>query len=198
MVTPWLLRSHGVPRLQVLLAEGPDDEPNSWCLRGVYTGVVQHGRRFTGLMLALGTLVAFGACSSGGGVRDATHTTSTTGPRPTVTAKTLCNQTYGGESHFADTRLTTVKALREKARRFVPASVLEHALSGRAEAAPAAWCLDAPKFELLRSQGVVGGPAGAVCVAEVATAGPLSGLTIGDWCGPTKPQHAGPPFPPSQ
>ncbi len=158
---------------------------------------MQPGRRFAGLMLALGMLVAFGACSSGAGTPGATHTTSTTGPRPTITAKALCNQTYGGGSHFADTRLTTVKALRDQARPFVPPSVLERALAGLAGSAPAAWCLYAPKFELLLSQGVVGGPSGAVCVAEVATAGPLSGLTIGDWCRATKPLHAGPPFPPS-
>jgi hypothetical protein len=159
---------------------------------------MQYGERITGLMLALGMLVAFGACSSGVRAPVTEHQTSTTGPRPTVTAKALCNQTYGGGSHFADARLTTVKALRKEATTFVPASVLEQALSGRAEAAPAAWCLYAPKFELILSQGVLGGPKGAVCVAEVATAGPLSGLTIGDWCGATKPQHAGPPFPPSE
>ena len=114
-----------------------------------------------------------------------------------VTARALCNQTYGSESHFADTRLTTVKAVREQSRPFVPASVLEYALSHLDDGAPAAWCLYPQRTEMVRSPGVVGGPRFAPCVGEVATAGPLSGFEVSAWCGAVKPRHAGPPFPPS-
>jgi hypothetical protein len=146
-------------------------------------------------MSALGSLLAavlLASCSNGLHAR-VDDKTKTRTPSPETVARSLCETTYGTASRFVDTRLTTVSAIRAESSPFVPDFVLAHALSGRADDAPAAWCLYGP--QLVYPSSGVGGGKGTLCVAEVVTAGPLNSFEVSNWCGAAKPRYAGPPFP---